>query len=86
MSIEFTAPEQTELAPETDVVLNKVRHPHYGRYLEEFVPGQVFQHPRGITIDRGMAKAFATTFMQSNPLYLNENFFISIHILFFNFN
>ena len=74
MSIEFTAPEQTELAPETDVVLNKVRHPHYGRYLEQFVPGQVFQHPRGITIDRGMAKAFATTFMQSNPLYLNEDF------------
>ncbi|MGB5325184.1 MAG: MaoC family dehydratase [Pseudomonadales bacterium] len=74
MPVSFKPVEQSELAPTTPVQLERARHPHYGRYLEEFVPGQVFQHPRGITIDRGMAKAFATTFMQGNPLYLNEEF------------
>ena len=74
MTIQFSLQAQEELAPGLEPDLTKVRHPHYGRYLEEFVPGQVFQHPRGITVDRGMAKAFATTFMQGNPLYLNEGF------------
>ena len=74
MPVQFTPPIQTELAPAADVNLDHTRYPHYGRYLEEFVPGQVFQHPRGITVDGGMAKAFATTFMQSNPLYLNQNY------------
>ncbi len=74
MSIKFSLTAQSELAPGLEPDLDRVRYPHYGRYLEEFVPGQVFQHPRGITVDRGMAKAFATTFMQGNPLYLNEDF------------
>ncbi|MBT8149459.1 MAG: MaoC family dehydratase, partial [Gammaproteobacteria bacterium] len=74
MPMQFTALTQNELAPGTEVTLDHVRYPHYGRYLEEFVPGQVLQHPRGITVDGGMAKAFATTFMQSNPLYLNDEF------------
>ncbi len=74
MTIKFSLSAQSELAPGLEPDLGRVRHPHYGRYLEEFVPGQVFQHPRGITVDRGTAKAFATTFMQSNPLYLNEDF------------
>ncbi|MBT8139806.1 MAG: MaoC family dehydratase [Gammaproteobacteria bacterium] len=74
MPVTFKPNTQEELAPETAVKLERARFPHYGRYLEEFVPGQVFQHPRGITVDRGMAKAFATTFMQGNPLYLNEEF------------
>jgi 2-methylfumaryl-CoA hydratase len=51
-----------------------VRHPHYGRYLEEFVPGQVFVHPRGFTFFRAQMEAFARTHMQCNPLYLNEEF------------
>jgi acyl dehydratase len=51
-----------------------VRHPHYGRYLEEFVPGQVFVHPRGFTFLRAQMEAFARTYMQCNPLYLNEEF------------
>jgi 2-methylfumaryl-CoA hydratase len=74
MTIRFSLDAQEELAPGLEPRLDQVRYPHYGRYLEEFVPGQVFQHPRGITVAPGVAKAFATTFMQGNPLYLNDDF------------
>ena len=33
---------QVELAGTVKVDVRRVRHPHYGRYLEEFAPGQVF--------------------------------------------
>lgn len=71
-AIRFRA--QVELAQEIKVDLQRVRHPHYGRYLEEFVPGQVFVHPRGFTFFRGQMEGFARTYMQSNPLYLNGQF------------
>ncbi|MBN8452827.1 MaoC family dehydratase [Accumulibacter sp.] len=65
---------QVELARTVGVDVGKVRHPHYGRYLEEFEPGQVFVHPRGFTFFRAQMEAFARTYMQCNPLYLNEEF------------
>jgi 2-methylfumaryl-CoA hydratase len=65
---------QAELARSVPVDPAQVRHPHYGRYLEEFVPGQVFVHPRGFTFFRAQMEAFARTHMQCNPLYLNEEF------------
>jgi 2-methylfumaryl-CoA hydratase len=46
-AIRFRA--QVELAGKVKVDVQQVRYPHYGRYLEEFVPGQVFVHPRGFT-------------------------------------
>jgi 2-methylfumaryl-CoA hydratase len=49
-AIRFRA--QLELAGKVEVDLRSVRYPHYGRYLEEFVPGQVFVHPRGFTFLR----------------------------------
>ena len=51
-----------------------VRAPSYGRYLEGFAEGAVFAHPRGMTIPRGLCQDFATTFMECNPLYLNEKY------------
>ena len=63
-----------ELSKEIPVDLKKVRAPQYGRVLEDFVPNEVFCHPRGITIDRNFAVEFATTFMEANPLYLNAEF------------
>ncbi len=36
--------------------------------------GQVFVHPRGLTLNLGLVRAFAATFHQANPLYLNEPF------------
>ncbi|MCB9728343.1 MAG: MaoC family dehydratase N-terminal domain-containing protein [Deltaproteobacteria bacterium] len=62
------------LAPETAVGLGDVRAKVYGRALEDFVPGAVFVHPRGRTLDAGFLTDYATTFMEANPLYLNEPF------------
>jgi len=67
-------PLQSELAPEVAVAEEKVRRPGYGRYLEEFDPGTTFRHPRGLTVYPAFAQTFATTFMQANPLYLNESY------------
>ncbi|HNC22523.1 MaoC family dehydratase [Accumulibacter sp.] len=67
-------PPQAELAAKVQVDMQKARHPHYGRYLEEFVPGQVFVHPRGFTFLRAQMESFARTYMQCNPLYLNEEY------------
>ncbi len=63
--------EQPEVAGSVAVNLEWARRPQYGRYLDEFVPGQVFVHPRGYTFDRGPMLDFARVFMQCNPLYLN---------------
>lgn len=62
-----------ELAPEQEAAIpDKVKKPQYGRVLEDFEPGEVFTHPRGITIDRAFAIEFAQEFMETNPIYLNE--------------
>ncbi|HQA25978.1 MAG TPA: MaoC family dehydratase [Candidatus Competibacteraceae bacterium] len=63
--------EQVEVAGSVAVNLEWARRPQYGRYLDEFVPGQVFVHPRGYTFERGPMLNFARAFMQCNPLYLN---------------
>ena len=63
-----------QLSKEIPVQLEKIRTPQYGRVLEDFTEGEVFCHPRGITIDRAFAVEFATTFMEANPLYLNSEF------------
>lgn len=58
-----------ELAPNTTVSKDQVKRNIYGRYLEEFTEGEIFEHPREITIDRAFAQEFATTFMDANPLF-----------------
>jgi 2-methylfumaryl-CoA hydratase len=68
------AVKQSEKSKEVAVDLAKVKYPQYGRVLEDFVEGEVFAHPRGITIDRAFAVEFATSFMETNPLYLNAEF------------
>ncbi|MVF12487.1 acyl dehydratase [Ketobacter sp. MCCC 1A13808] len=67
----FTFTPQQELAPECEVNLQQIRQPQYGRYLEEYVPGQLFVHPRGFTFSRASIDAFSRTYMQCNPLYLD---------------
>lgn len=70
----FSIPEQKELAPQLSVDLSRVRAPQYGRYLDDFIEGQVFAHPRGYSFDRAEMRGFATSFMQCNPLYLNFSY------------
>jgi 2-methylfumaryl-CoA hydratase len=38
------------------------------------VPGNVFAHPRGFTFLPSQMEAFARTYLQCNPLYLNAEF------------
>jgi 2-methylfumaryl-CoA hydratase len=74
MSQQVRFKPQAELAATIKVEVEKVRYPHYGRYLEEFVPGNVFAHPRGFTFLPSQMEAFARTYLQCNPLYLNAEF------------
>ena len=71
MSFSMRLSEQPEVSGSVAVNLEWARRPQYGRYLDEFVPGQVFVHPRGYTFERGPMLDFARVFMQCNPLYLN---------------
>ncbi len=74
MSVVKIEKKMVEKSKEAAVTLDKVKYPQYGRVLEDFNEGEVFCHPRGVTIDRAFAIEFATNFMESNPLYLNEAF------------
>lgn len=60
-----------ELTPDKGPKTGKIIQNHYGRYLEEFKQGEIFVHPRAITIDRAFAQEFATSFMDANPLFLS---------------
>ncbi len=74
MSISLPLTPQGEISADVAVDLGKVRHPQYGRYLDELEPGQVFEHPRGFTFTASNMLDFARTFMQANPLYLNTQY------------
>lgn len=67
-------PKFSELAPSQAADLGKVKSPQYGRVLEDLDEGEVFCHPRGVTIYPAFALEFATTFMECNPLYLNAEY------------
>jgi 2-methylfumaryl-CoA hydratase len=73
-SLVFEVDGYVPSAGEVPIALDQVVRRSYGHYLEDFVPGTVFVHPRGVTLDRGAMLAYATTFMEANPLYLNEAF------------
>lgn len=73
--LEVPCTKQEELAPARAAVIGEnVRQPQYGRFLEDFSAGEVFEHPRGITLSDATCLDFATTFMEANPLYLNSEF------------
>ncbi len=74
MSVTFSPTPQQELSPSREAMTDRARFPRYGRYLEDFVPGAVFEHPRGLTLDKGVARSFAAAFLHANPLYLNDEY------------
>ncbi|MFO1518695.1 MAG: MaoC family dehydratase [bacterium] len=74
MSLRIPYPKFEESAPKQAADLSKVKTPQYGRVLEDLDEGEVFCHPRGVTIDRAFAVEFATNFMETNPLYLNAEY------------
>ncbi len=71
-ALTMTAEPFEALAPKVPISLEAVRAPDYGHYVEDFIPGTVFVHPRGLTVSRSLMLDYATTFMEANPLYLNE--------------
>ena len=71
MTLTLKLTPQQEISADIPVNVEQARRPQYGRYLDELDPGQVFEHPRGFTFDRGNMLDFARTYMQTNPLYLN---------------
>jgi 2-methylfumaryl-CoA hydratase len=73
-SLVLEVDEYTAQAADVPVTLDKVVKRDYGHHLEDFVPGTVFRHPRGVTLDRATMLDYARTFMEHNPLYLNEPF------------
>ncbi len=72
--VELEVGPMEAMAPGSPVPMNDIVTRSYGRYLEDFVPGAIFVHPRGRTLDRASLIDYATTFMEANPLYLNEAF------------
>lgn len=74
MSKSMSYPRFEEKAPSLAADIAKAKYPQYGRVLEDFKEGEVFCHPRGISITQSFAEAFATTFMECNPLYLNSEY------------
>lgn len=72
--MKVTVPPQVELGAKVAVDLERVRRPSYGRTLEEFREGDVYVHPRGLTIHPALAQLFATSFHEANPIHLNREF------------
>lgn len=52
----------------------RVIEPQYGRKLDDFKVGEVYQHPWEVTIDEGMMAMFAASFLDANPLYSSRRF------------
>lgn len=72
--MKVTVKKQEELSQKVKVDLERVKRPSYGRALDEFREGDVYVHPRGLTLSAGLCSLFATSFHEANPLYLNKEF------------
>ncbi len=48
--------------------------PRYGRLLDDFTVGDVYNHPWEVTIDEGMMAVFAASMLDPNPLYSSRRY------------
>jgi 2-methylfumaryl-CoA hydratase len=69
--MKISNPNIAELSAKVPADLAKVKYKQYGKYLGDFVVGETYEHPRGMTVTAGLIQDFATTFLEANPLYLN---------------
>ncbi|HEX8091496.1 MAG TPA: MaoC family dehydratase [Blastocatellia bacterium] len=51
-----------------------VIEPRYGRLLDDFEIGEIYNHPWEVTIDEGMLAMFAASFLDPNPIYSSRRF------------
>jgi len=54
--------------------MSRIKEPTYGRLLDDFRVGDVYNHPWEVTIDDGMLAMFAGSFLDPNPLYSSRRF------------
>lgn len=52
----------------------KYRAPRYGRLLEEFEVGAVYQHPWDVTVDAGTIAFFQASFLDATPTYASSRY------------
>jgi 2-methylfumaryl-CoA hydratase len=46
-----------------------IRRPRYGRKLDDFLIGDVYDHPWAMTVDSGLLALWQASFLDANPLY-----------------
>jgi 2-methylfumaryl-CoA hydratase len=52
----------------------RIIQPKYGRLLDDFQVGDIYDHPWEVTIDDGMLAMFTGSFLDPNPLYSSRRF------------
>src|SRR5579862_3650126 len=50
------------------------RSPRYGRFLEEFEIGAVYEHPWEVTVDTGLLALCAGSFLDASPVYASAHY------------
>jgi 2-methylfumaryl-CoA hydratase len=50
------------------------RSPRYGRFLEEFEIGAVYDHPWEVTVDAGLLALCAGSFLDASPVYASAHY------------
>lgn len=51
---------------------SRLRSPRYGRLLDDFVAGAVYEHPWEVTVDAGMVALFAASFQDATPTWASR--------------
>lgn len=55
-----------------------VRRPRYGRKLDDFLVGDVYDHPWEVTVGDGMMALWQAAFLEANPLYSSNPYGVSM--------
>lgn len=54
--------------------MSGVSTPEYGRKLEDFETGKVYEHPWDVTIDHGMVAFFSASFQDAMPTFASKTY------------
>jgi 2-methylfumaryl-CoA hydratase len=54
--------------------MNGFRSPRYGRFLEEFEVGAVYEHPWEVTVDAGHQAFCAASFLDASPVFASAHY------------
>src|SRR5271170_2594468 len=62
------------MSAETDDKKVNYRSPRYGRFLEEFEIGAVYEHPWEVTVDAGVLALCAGSFLDASPVFASAHY------------